>query len=108
MGGCHHTRLERSESSFFKSLLDMDIEPGKVKEWIDFCSEISPAPPEGFIPAAMELFLKKAKSGDVLVVIRFQKDTNFDVEKLEWVPRLDELELINDAKKAIMSKHEGD
>ncbi len=39
----------------------MNLEPDKLKEWVDFCSEISPTPPEGFIPAAMELFhLKKA------------------------------------------------
>jgi DNA repair exonuclease SbcCD ATPase subunit len=41
--------------TFLKRLLDMDIEPDKLKEWVDFCSGISPTPPEGFIPAAMEL-----------------------------------------------------
>jgi DNA repair exonuclease SbcCD ATPase subunit len=41
--------------AFFKKLVDMDIEPEKVRGWIEFCSEISPSPPEGFIPAAMEL-----------------------------------------------------
>jgi predicted nucleic acid-binding Zn-ribbon protein len=41
---------------FLRRLLDIDIEPDKLKEWIDFCSEISPTPPEGFIPVAMELF----------------------------------------------------
>lgn len=52
----------------------------------------------------MEVLLVKAKSGDVLVVVRFQADTNFDVEKLEWVPRLDELDLIMEAKHSIMEK----
>lgn len=47
--------------TFFRRLLDLGIEPDKLKEWVDFCSEISPTPPEGFIPVAMELFhLKKA------------------------------------------------
>lgn len=41
--------------TFFQRLLGVDIEPDKLKEWIDFNSEISPTPPEGFIPAAMEL-----------------------------------------------------
>jgi len=41
--------------AFLKRFLGMGIEPDKLKEWIDFCSEISPTPPEGFIPAAMEL-----------------------------------------------------
>ena len=42
--------------TFLKRLLGMDVEPDQLKEWADFCSEISPVPPEGFIPAAMELF----------------------------------------------------
>ena len=29
--------------AFFKRLLDMDIEPEKLEEWIQFCSEISPS-----------------------------------------------------------------
>ena len=51
----------------------------------------------------MEVLLEKAKkSGDLLVLVRFSKDTNFDPEKLEWYPRLDELELIDGAKKKII------
>jgi myosin heavy subunit len=49
--------------TFFKRLLDMDIEPDRIKEWVDFCSEISPSPPEGFIPAAMELFQIEKETG---------------------------------------------
>ena len=49
--------------SFLKRLLDMDIEPSKVKEWIEFCSEISATPPEGFIPAAMELSQIEKETG---------------------------------------------
>jgi predicted nucleic acid-binding Zn-ribbon protein len=49
--------------TFFKRLVDMDIEPEQVKEWMDFCSEISPPPPEGFIPAAMELFHIEKETG---------------------------------------------
>ena len=49
--------------TFFQRLLDMDIEPDKLKEWIDFCSEISPTPPEGFIPAAMELSQIERETG---------------------------------------------
>jgi len=41
--------------TFFRRLWDIDVEPEKVREWIEFCSEISPSPPEGFMPAAMEL-----------------------------------------------------
>jgi predicted nucleic acid-binding Zn-ribbon protein len=46
----------RLGSVFLRRLLDMGIEPDKLREWIDFNLEISPIPPEGFIPAAMELF----------------------------------------------------
>ena len=49
--------------TFLKRFLGMDIEPGKLKEWIDFCSEISPTPPEGFLPAAMELFHVERATG---------------------------------------------
>jgi hypothetical protein len=52
----------------------------------------------------MEVLLKKAKSGDLLVIIRFGKDSNFDVEKMEWCPRLDEMDLIWKARKMIMEK----
>ena len=49
--------------TFFRRLGDMDIEPEKVRGWIEFCSEISPSPPEGFIPAAMELFHIEKETG---------------------------------------------
>ena len=42
--------------TFLRRLLDTYIEPDKLKEWVDFCSEISPTPPEGSISAAVELF----------------------------------------------------
>ena len=50
----------------------------------------------------MEVVLKRARSGDVLVVVRFGEDSNFDKEKMEWCPRLDELDLVIDAKKMII------
>ena len=49
--------------TFFRRLWDIDVEPDKVKEWIEFCSEISPSPPEGFMPAAMELFHIEKETG---------------------------------------------
>jgi chromosome segregation ATPase len=49
--------------ALFERLLAMDIEPERIKEWIEFCSEISPSPPEGFVPAAMELFQIEKESG---------------------------------------------
>jgi ribosome-binding protein aMBF1 (putative translation factor) len=49
--------------SFLTGLLGMGIEPDKVKEWIAFCSEISPSPPEGFIPAAMGLLHLEKTTG---------------------------------------------
>ncbi|MFC1999721.1 hypothetical protein ACFLXE_03050 [Chloroflexota bacterium] len=49
--------------AFFKRLTDLDIQPDKLKEWIDFCSQISPDPPEEFIPAAMELFQIERQTG---------------------------------------------
>jgi len=49
--------------TFLRRLGEMDIEPEKVREWIEFCSEISPSLPEGFIPAAMELFHIEKETG---------------------------------------------
>jgi len=48
--------------TFFERVQGLGIEPEKVEEWIEFCSEVSPSPPEGLIPAAME-------------VVRIQKET---------------------------------
>ena len=54
----------------------------------------------------MEILLKRFKSGDLQVMVRFAKDTNFNVETLEWIPRLEELNLIIEAKDRIMEKKE--
>lgn len=48
---------------FLKRLLDIGIEPDKIKEWIGFCSEISPTPPAGFVPAAIELLHIQGATG---------------------------------------------
>ncbi len=49
--------------TFLKRLQDMNVEPDKVKQWIEFCSEISPGPPEGLIPAAMDLLQVEKETG---------------------------------------------
>jgi predicted nucleic acid-binding Zn-ribbon protein len=48
---------------FLERLQDIGVEPERMGEWIDFCSEISPSPPEGFIPAAMELLRVEEETG---------------------------------------------
>ncbi len=69
--------------TFLRRLLDMDIEPDKIKEWVDFCSEISPAPPEGFIPAAMELFhIEKATGKSCGEIASEVKELSSQREKL--------------------------
>ena len=49
--------------SFLKRLQELKVKPDKVERWIDFCSEISPSPPEGFIPAAIELLQIEKETG---------------------------------------------
>ena len=49
--------------TFLKRLQDLNVEPDKVKQWIEFCSEISPSPPEGFVSAAMELLQVEKETG---------------------------------------------
>lgn len=49
--------------TFFKRLLSIGIEPDKVKDWAEFCSEISPTPSEGFVPSAMEFSKIEKETG---------------------------------------------
>ena len=49
--------------TFLKRLWDLNVEPDKIGQWIEFCSEISPSPPEGLIPAAMELLQVEKETG---------------------------------------------
>ena len=48
---------------FLQRLLGLGVELDRLEEWIGFCSEISPTSPEGFVPAAMELFRVKKETG---------------------------------------------
>lgn len=52
----------------------------------------------------MEVLLERAqKSGDILVAIRFDREQkNFNADELKWWPRLDEIDMILDARKKIM------
>lgn len=69
--------------TFLRRLLDMDIEPDKLKEWADFCSEISPTPPEGFIPAAVELLhIQRATSKSYGEIASEVKELSRQREKL--------------------------
>jgi hypothetical protein len=45
----------------------------------------------------MEISLREGTKGGYIVVVKFEKDTNFDPVKLEWVPRKSELEKIGEA-----------
>jgi len=49
--------------SFLQRLLAIGVEPDRLEEWIAFCSEISPASPEGLVPAAMELLKVQRETG---------------------------------------------
>lgn len=49
--------------TFFKRLAGMGIEPDLINGWIEFCSQISPSPPERFIPSAMEFFRVEKETG---------------------------------------------
>ena len=69
--------------TFFQRLLGIDIEPDKLKEWIDFNSEMSPTPPEGFILAAMELFhIEKATGKSYGEITSEVKELSSQMEKL--------------------------
>lgn len=69
--------------TFLKRFRDMNIEPDKVGEWMEFCSGISPSPPEGFISAAMELFqIEKEKGKSYIEIASEVKELSNQREKL--------------------------
>jgi predicted nucleic acid-binding Zn-ribbon protein len=69
--------------TFLTRLLGMDIKPDKLEEWIDFCAKISPTPPEGFIPAAMELFhVIRATGKSYTEIVSEAKELSSQREKL--------------------------
>jgi hypothetical protein len=48
---------------------------------------------------------KAKKSGDLLVAVEFSgEDKNFCVEDLKWWPKLDELNVLEKARKLVMEK----
>jgi len=49
--------------SFLQRLLSLGVEPDRLEEWISFCSEMSPTPPQDFVPAAMELLKVEKETG---------------------------------------------
>lgn len=49
--------------TILRRLLEMGIEPDKIKHWVEFCSEISPTPAEGFIPSAIEFHRVEKETG---------------------------------------------
>lgn len=68
---------------FLKRLLDTGIEPERVEEWINFCSELSPSPPDGFPPAAMELLNIEKQTGKSYAEIGLElKELSSQREKL--------------------------
>ncbi|MFC1909962.1 hypothetical protein ACFLXC_01555 [Chloroflexota bacterium] len=49
--------------SFLHRIAGIGIEPEQMEEWLRFCEELSPSPPEGFIPASMSLLRIEKETG---------------------------------------------
>ena len=49
--------------SFLRRFADIGIEPEQMEECLRFCEEISPSPPEGFIPVAIALLRVEKETG---------------------------------------------
>ena len=49
----------------------------------------------------MKFELRKAKSGDYLLIVVFEQTTNYTPETHEWVPKFEELEQIQEILKKI-------
>ena len=55
----------------------------------------------------MDIILKRGKRGGVLVVVKFKGEKNFDPVRLEWVPRLRELEEIGNTLRMALAGEKG-
>ena len=49
----------------------------------------------------MQVIVKRFIDGRLKLLIRFEEDTNFRPKTLTWVPRKDEVKLIDESLKAI-------
>jgi len=44
----------------------------------------------------------RGSKGNLLLKVIFEKKSNFDTEKMEWVPTIKEMELLSDALEAML------
>jgi len=49
----------------------------------------------------MQVLVKRFIDGRLKLLIRFEEDTNFRAKTLTWVPRKNEIKLIDESLKAI-------
>lgn len=54
----------------------------------------------------MRIELKRGSKGNLLVMVIFEEASNYNLQKHEWVPKLKEIELINDALEKVVEKKE--
>lgn len=55
---------------------------------------------------AMRIEIKRGSRGNPIMVVIFEKTSNYDPEKHEWVPKLDEVGLIYKTLKSLAKKEE--
>jgi len=56
----------------------------------------------------MRIEIKRGSRGNPLMVVTFEKASNYDPEKNEWVPKLDEVGLIYKTLKSLAKVEEID
>ena len=56
----------------------------------------------------MHIEIKRGSRGNPLMVVTFEKASNYDPEKNEWVPKLDEVGLIYRTLKSLAKLEEID
>ena len=54
----------------------------------------------------MRIEIKRGSRGNPLMVVVFEKDSNYDPEKNEWVPKLEEVGLIYKTLKSLAKLEE--
>jgi hypothetical protein len=50
----------------------------------------------------MEILIRRGTKGNPIMVVKFVKDSNYDPEKNEWAPRIDEVDMIRDTLNLLL------
>jgi len=97
----------RLGSTLLDRLWELGVEPDTLKGWIEFCSQISPDPPEGFIPAAIEFYRIEKETGMVYSDIA-SRVQDLSTERERLIQEVDDLQAKERRASQLKQKMEDD